>query len=33
MLDFRSVRYKKKHMFDEEAEVLSEFEELEAKSS
>ena len=27
MLDFRSVRYKKKHMFDEEAEFLSEFEE------
>lgn len=26
MLDFRSVRYKKKHMFDEEAEYLSEFE-------
>ena len=26
MLDFRSVRYKKKHMFDEEAEFVSEFE-------
>jgi hypothetical protein len=29
MLDFRSVRYKKKHMFEEEAEVLSEFEDKE----
>ena len=27
MLDFRSVRYKKKHMFDEEAEFVSDFEE------
>ena len=26
MLDFRSVRYKKKHMFDEEAEFVSDFE-------
>lgn len=33
MLDFRSVRYKKKHMFEDEAEIISELEDQEDQSS